>query len=80
MQKVMIIQALINNADVFIFDEAMNGLDKLNQDKLIEIIKILKRSNKTIIITSHYPDFYDECYDYIITLSKGKIYEIEKRY
>lgn len=80
MQKVMIIQALINNADVFIFDEAMNGLDKLNQKKLIEIIKILKKSNKTIIITSHYPDFYNECYDYIITMSKGKIYEIKKRY
>ena len=80
MQKVMIIQALINNAEVFIFDEAMNGLDKLNQRKLIEIIKVLKQSNKTIIITSHYPDFYNECYDYIVTLVKGKIYEISKNY
>lgn len=75
LQKFMIIQALINNASVFIFDEALNGLDKENQEKLIEIIGILKKCSKTIIITSHYPDYYSDLCDCFLYLKQGKIYE-----
>lgn len=78
MQKVIIMQALINNANIFIFDEALNGLDKKNQERFKSILKILKNSNKTIIIASHYPDYYNDFYDYVIHLKQGKIYEIYK--
>ena len=69
-QKVLIIQAFIGNPDVIIFDEALNGLDKDNQEKLKEIIEILKRSAKTIIITSHYPDYYNDLCDCLIYLKR----------
>lgn len=78
MQKVIILQALINNASIFIFDEALNGLDKKNQERLKTILKILKDNNKTIIIASHYPDYYNDCYDYVVHLRQGKIYEFYK--
>lgn len=75
LQKFVIIQALINNADVFIFDEALNGLDKINQSKFIGLINLLRRCNKTIIITSHYEYYYHDCFDFKIVLKNGCIDE-----
>jgi ABC-2 type transport system ATP-binding protein len=77
LQKLIIIQALINKADLFIFDEALNGLDKFNQVKLINIINLLRKAGKTIIITSHYENYYSDCFDYKIILKNGYIDEIK---
>ncbi|HHU56621.1 MAG TPA: ATP-binding cassette domain-containing protein, partial [Acholeplasmataceae bacterium] len=44
-QKVNIIQALIDDADLYIFDEALNGLDKEMQKQFMDYIKKLKCLN-----------------------------------
>lgn len=72
-QKILIIQAFTGDSDVLIFDEALNGLDVNMQNKLIELIKEEKSKNKIIIITSHYPYFYDQLVDVKVTISNGKI-------
>lgn len=73
LQKVMIIQALIHNSNLYIFDEPLNGLDKASQISFLEIVNELKKSNKSIIICTHYPQFYDINFDYKITIEKGNI-------
>ena len=65
LQKVVILQALIHDPDVYIFDEALNGLDIKMQEKLIKCIYNLKQDNKIIIITSHYPKMYEEFVDIV---------------
>lgn len=65
LQKVVILQALIHDPDVYIFDEALNGLDIKMQEKLIKCIYNLKQNNKIIIITSHYPKMYEEFVDIV---------------
>lgn len=73
LQKAMIIQSLIHNATLFIFDEPLNGLDKSSQSVLFQVLNKLKLSNKTIIVTTHYPGLYSFVFDYIITLDNGNI-------
>ena len=73
LQKTVIIQALINDPDLYIFDEALNGLDPKMQDVLLKIINDLKKKNKTIIITSHYPKLYKESVDIIYEIKSNKI-------
>lgn len=73
LQKVLITQALLGNPDVVIFDEALNGLDKTMQNKLINIIKTLKEQNKIIIISTHYEDYYKEVVDKRLRIENGKI-------
>lgn len=73
LQKVMIIQSLIHNSDLFIFDEPLNGLDKESQLLFLNIIEELKKNKKTIIVCTHYPHFYSMIFDYIITIEKGNI-------
>lgn len=72
-QKVLIIQAFLGNPDILIFDEALNGLDRVMQEKLINLIKLVKDKDKIIIITSHYPSYYDEIVDMRLKVEDGKI-------
>lgn len=52
-QKIILIQALIEDSDVYIFDEPLNGLDDNSMESFIgEIIK-LNGSGKLVIIVSH---------------------------
>lgn len=74
-QKVLILQAMMNNPSVYIFDEALNGLDFNMQIKLIDFIKTMKENNKTIIITSHYANMYKEIVDKMLIIKDGEINE-----
>lgn len=71
-QKVLIIQALLHDADIFIFDEPLNGLDDYSQNIFFEIIEEIKKMNKTLLITTHYPSLYGDKYDYYVKIeNKG---------
>ena len=72
-QKILIIQAFIGNPDILIFDEALNGLDIEMQNKLIELINKEKQKDKIILITSHYPSYYQNIVDKRIFIENGKI-------
>lgn len=53
-QKVAIIQAIMENQDILLFDEPTRGLDVDGVEEFFRIIKnISKQNNKIIIIASH---------------------------
>lgn len=72
-QKVLIIQALIHNATLYIFDEPLNGLDQKMQNIFFDIVNNLRKNENTVIITTHYPEFYSNKYDYYLKLENGNI-------
>lgn len=80
MQKLAIIQALITDPDLLIFDEVLNGLDINNQNLLFETIRILKENGKTIIVSSHYPKEYLNVVDVVLEVKKCKIEEIKDEF
>ena len=75
LQKVIITQAFLGKPEVFIFDEALNGLDKVMQKKLLELIAREKKKNKIILITSHYQDYYSDIVDKTLEIKNGLIWE-----
>jgi putative ABC transport system ATP-binding protein len=73
-QRVAIARAMINNPKIIIADEPTANLDKDLSFEFIKILKQLKKSNKTIIVATHDPLFFDlDFVDKIITISNGKI-------
>nr|WP_312580069.1 ATP-binding cassette domain-containing protein [Sedimentibacter sp.] len=70
-QKVGIVQALMENPEIIILDEPMNGLDESSVEIVRNILFDLKRENKTIIITSHNKDDIELLSDYIYKIDKG---------
>ena len=74
-QKVILIQAMLHDPDVYILDEALNGLDIKMQDRLINYIEKEKKKGKIIIITSHYPKLYENAIDVCLEMKDGKLQE-----
>ena len=77
-QKVLIIQAFLDEPDFFIFDEVLNGLDRYMQKLLLETIENYKVNGKSILIATHYPKEYLEIIDEIFEIKNKKVYKVEK--
>ena len=71
-QKMGIIQAIMENQDILIFDEPTRGLDDYSIEVFIKKMKDLIEKGKTVIIASH--DFVDIGYSRFITMKNGKLY------
>lgn len=55
-QRLGIAQAIMENPDILIFDEPMNGLDNQGVDEIRQLLLELKERGKTILIASHNQD------------------------
>ena len=75
-QRLGIAQAMINNPEILILDEPINGLDPLGVVEIRKLlIKLCDEKNMTILISSHnLPEMYQLATDYIF-INKGEIIE-----
>lgn len=73
LQKVGIAQLLINNAEVFFLDEPTYGLDPLATKQMRDIILSLKKSGKTIFLSSHQINEVKQICDKIGILYNGTL-------
>lgn len=71
-RQIAIARALYNNPAIIFFDEPTLGLDNQAILNLIEVIKILKKEKKTIIISSHVPNLL-LLTDKVMFLEKGTV-------
>ena len=69
-QRIAIARSLYAQSEILIFDEFTSSIDKKNELRILETVKNLKQSNKTIIIISHDLDVFKIC-DEIFKLNKG---------
>jgi len=73
-QRVAIARAMINNPNIIIADEPTANLDEKLSLHFIQILKQLKSSNKTIIVATHDPLFFDlDFVDKIINIHNGRV-------
>lgn len=72
-QKLGIAQVIMEDPNVIILDEPFNGIDVESTEKIINIIKDLKRKNKLIIITTHDKDELNMLSDETIYFNNGHI-------
>ena len=71
MQRVAIIRALINDADIILADEPTANLDVFLSQKFVEILKFLQNKGKTIVISTHDPFLIENsCVNSVFRLTK----------
>jgi ABC-type bacteriocin/lantibiotic exporter with double-glycine peptidase domain len=76
-QRLAVARALYRNADIFIFDEALNELDKASEEEMIALIDSLHRSGKTILMVSHHSRTLSLC-NTIYSLKNGRLHKMEQ--
>ena len=78
-QRVAIARALVNNPDIILADEPTANLDEKLSYEFIEMLQKLKELDKTIIIATHDPIFFEHSLvDMVAHVKNGKIEKIEK--
>ena len=76
-QKLGIAQVLMENPDIIILDEPLNGIEKLTAEKIREILKEEKEKGKLIIIASHIKEDIDFLADEVYEIDSGKVIKIK---
>ncbi len=70
-QRLGLAQAIMENPDLLILDEPMNGLDKDGVSDMRKYLLNLKKQGKTIIIASHSAEDIDVLCDTVAEMDKG---------
>ena len=72
-RRVGLAQALINDPDLLILDEATTGMDPIATRQIKDLILTLKRRGKTIILCTHLLGEVEDVCDRLIIMYGGKI-------
>ncbi|MGQ9618138.1 MAG: ABC transporter ATP-binding protein [Candidatus Aminicenantia bacterium] len=73
-QKVVTASILATGKEIVILDEPTTGLDPIEVEKIIDLIRILKNRGITVIIVTHSLGLAFECSDWIILLKDGEVF------
>lgn len=72
-QRLGIAQAIMENPDILILDEPMNGLDNQGVEDVREILLNLKDEGKSIILASHNKEDIEVLCDEVYEMEHGKL-------
>ncbi len=75
-QRLGLAQAIMENPDLLILDEPMNGLDKDGVGDMRRYLLNLKEQGKTILIASHSAEDIDVLCDTVVEMDKGRMERI----
>lgn len=75
-QRLGIAQAIMENPDILILDEPMNGLDKNGVEEMRKLLLQLKDDGKAIIIASHNSVDIDVLCDKVFEITKGTLTQV----
>lgn len=76
-QRLGLAQAIMENPDLLILDEPMNGLDKDGVADMRKYLLDLKGQGKTILIASHSAEDIDVLCDTVYEMDKGRLEKIK---
>jgi ABC-2 type transport system ATP-binding protein len=72
-QKLGIAQAIMENQDILILDEPFNALDYKTYHDIKKIIRSLKATERTILLTSHHFEDIEELCDEVYIINEGEL-------
>jgi len=75
-QRLGIAQAIMEDPDILVFDEPMNGLDRDGVKEIRDLLLDLKQKGTTILLASHNKEDIDLLCDTVHEMHKGLIEEV----
>jgi manganese/zinc/iron transport system ATP- binding protein len=72
-QRVFLARALAQDADIYLMDEPFQGVDATTERAIIEILRELRASGKTVVAVHHDLQTVAEYFDWVTLLNVRKI-------
>ncbi len=72
-QKVQFLSSLINNPKLLVLDEPFSGLDPINTDLFVKVIRDFQERGTMIVFSSHQLDHVESFCEKVVVLEKGKV-------
>ncbi len=76
-QRLMIARALIHEPEVLFLDEPTVGLDPQARLALWDVVRDLRRSGRTIVLTTHYMEEADQLCDRLAIVDRGELLALD---
>ncbi|MDB6081066.1 MAG: putative ABC-type transporter, ATPase subunit [Chlamydiia bacterium] len=77
-QRVFLARSLLQEADIYFFDEPLSGVDHASEEIIMNILQNMKNAGKTIFMVHHDLNTVDAYFDWIILLNVRLIAAGEK--
>jgi ABC-2 type transport system ATP-binding protein len=72
-QKVKLAQAIVHDPKILFLDEPTNGLDPQGRDEMLEVIKKIGASGKTILVSSHILHEIEQVSQTVVIIDRGHL-------
>jgi ABC-2 type transport system ATP-binding protein len=72
-QKAKLAQAIVHDPPILFLDEPTNGLDPQGRDEMLDVIKRIGASGKTLLVSSHILHEIEQVSDNIIIINEGAL-------
>lgn len=69
-QRIFLARALIQQADIYLLDEPLKGIDVSTEEIIMSLLKELKDEGKTIIVVHHDLKTIKKYFDYVVFINK----------
>lgn len=69
-QRIFLARALIQQADIYLLDEPLKGIDVSTEEIIMSLLKELKDDGKTIIVVHHDLKTIKKYFDYVVFINK----------
>jgi ABC-2 type transport system ATP-binding protein len=71
-QKVQFISAVLHRPTFAVLDEPFSGLDPVNQDFFLELLREMRGSGTTVLLSAHQMHLVERVADRVMVLSRGR--------
>jgi manganese/zinc/iron transport system ATP- binding protein len=72
-QRVFLARALAQDADLYLLDEPLAGVDAATEKAIIDVLKSLKSENRTVVCVHHDLATVTDYFDYVMLINMNKI-------
>ncbi|HEX5340631.1 MAG TPA: ATP-binding cassette domain-containing protein [Gammaproteobacteria bacterium] len=71
-QKAQVIATLLHDPELVVLDEPFSGLDPVNAEMVLNLIKQYKREGRTVIFSTHVVEHAEQICDAVVIIDRGK--------
>ena len=72
-QRVFVARALAQDAQVYLMDEPLNGVDVTTEETILGILANLRKEGKTIVMVHHDLQTVDKYFDWVVMINRNLI-------